>query len=88
METTLDPVRLPDGLYKVGKGRGTYRFWVQDGIMWLSLKGTSPVIWATAGKPVTNVDGHLFMRARDLMEEQPHLEAVIREAAEKHGLTL
>ena len=85
---TLAPVSLLDGLYRFGKGRKTVWMYVKDGIMWLPTAMMSPIIWMTAGKPITIVEKRSFMRAGDIIEEMPSHRAGIETLAAKHGLAV
>jgi hypothetical protein len=80
--------RLLDGFYRFGKGRKTVWMYVKDGIMWLPTAMMSPLIWMTAGKPITIVDKRSFMRAGDIIEEMPSQKAAIETLAAKHGLAV
>ena len=85
---TLAPVSLLDGLYRFGKGSKTVWMYVKDGIMWLPTAMMNPIIWMTAGKPITIVDKRQFMRAGDIIEEMPSQKAAIETLAAKHGLSV
>lgn len=80
--------RLLDGIYKFGKGRGTVWLYVQDGIMYLPTALMHPLIWMSAGKPITIVEKRSFMRAKDIIEEMPSLGNDIKNLASRHGLTV
>ena len=84
----VSSTRLLDGLYRFGKGRKTVWMYVKDGIMWLPTAMMSPIIWMTAGKPITIVEKRSFMRAKDIIEEMPSLGNDIKNLAAKHGLTV
>ena len=93
METTQEQpesagTRLLDGLYKVGKGRTAVWIYVKDGIMWLPTAMMHPLIWISAGKPITIVEKRSFMRAKDIMEEMPSHRVDIETLAVKHGLAV
>jgi hypothetical protein len=55
----VSSTRLLDGLYRFGKGRKTVWMYVKDGIMWLPTAMMSPIIWMTAGKPITIVENEV-----------------------------
>jgi len=84
----VSSTRLLDGLYRFGKGRKTVWMYVKDGIMWLPTAMMSPIIWMTAGKPITIVEKRSFMRAGDIIEEMPSHRAGIETLAAKHGLAV
>ena len=84
----VSSTRLLDGLYRFGKGRKTVWMYVKDGIMWLPTAMMNPIIWMTAGKPITIVDKRQFMRAGDIIEEMPSQKAAIETLAAKHGLAV
>ena len=84
----VSSTRLLDGLYRFGKGRKTVWMYVKDGIMWLPTAMMSPIIWMTAGKPITIVEKRSFMRAGDIIEEMPSHRAEIETLAAKHGLAV
>ena len=77
---------LTDGFYRIGKGRKSLPFFVKGGVMWLPTTVMNPLIWMTAGKPLTIVDGRSFMRAADIIEEMPSRKPAIEALAAKHGL--
>ena len=80
--------RLLDGLYRFGKGRKTVWLYVKGGIMWLPTDLMSPLIWMTAGKPITIVDKRQFMRANDIIEEMPSQKAAIETLADRKSTRL
>lgn len=85
---TVASSALLDGLYRFGKGRKTVWLYVKDGIMWLPTAMMSPIIWMTAGKPITIVDKRGFMRAGDIIAEMPSYKAAIETLAAEHGLAV
>lgn len=82
------PVSLLDGLYRFGNGRKTVWMYVKDGTMWLPTAMMNPIIWMTAGKPITIVGKRQFMRAGDIIEEMPSQKVAIETLAVKHGLAV
>lgn len=84
----VSSTRLVDGLYRFGNGRKTVWMYVNDGIMWLPTAMMNPIIWMTAGKPITIVEKRSFMRAGDIIEEMPSQRADIETLAAKHGLAV
>ncbi len=77
---------MEDGLYTTKNGKRTHYFFVEEGVLYMPLKGVSPAIWMTSGKPVVEVDNRLFMRAQYVAEELPEIAKEISDFAETRNL--